>query len=299
MADHFLRITDLTRSEAARLVDRALEMKQTAFRSRAFEGKLFLLIFEKSSTRTRVSFEAAVNHLGGETLFMTPADAQLGRGEPLKDTARVLSRYADCLVVRTFGQEKLEELASYGTIPVVNALSDASHPCQVMSDVLTMKERTPDLSAVKVAWLGDGNNMANAWVEAAIHFPFYLCLAVPKGYEPDMPLVERAIRMGAKIYLTHEPNEAARDADYVNTDVWASMGQESQALDRHGRFAAYQVNAEMMALAKPDAKFMHCLPAKRGQEVTDEVIESPASIVWDQAENRLHFQKALLEYLVK
>ncbi|BFR48914.1 ornithine carbamoyltransferase [Nitratidesulfovibrio sp. HK-II] len=296
MPRHFKRIRDLGYEGAWKLLQRAKEMKDTAYRGKIMEGKTAILIFEKASTRTRVSFEMAVRHLGGSTIFMTPAESQLGRSEPLRDTARVLSRYADCMVVRTFGQSKIDELAEYGSIPVVNALTDEGHPCQVMGDVLTMYERTPDLSKVRVAWVGDGNNMANSWIEAAIYFPFELFMAFPEGYEPDRDLLGFAMQAGAKIFLTHDPLMAVDGAHYVNTDVWASMGQEEEQKKREAAFKGYCVDSAMMALAAPDAKFMHCLPAHRGEEVTDEVMESPASIIFDQAENRLHIQKAILEW---
>lgn len=296
MPRHFKRIRDLGYEGAWKLLQRAKEMKDTAYRGKIMEGKTAILIFEKASTRTRVSFEMAVRHLGGSTIFMTPAESQLGRSEPLRDTARVLSRYADCMVVRTFGQSKIDELAEYGSIPVVNALTDEGHPCQVMGDVLTMYERTPDLSKVRVAWVGDGNNMANSWIEAAIYFPFELFMAFPEGYEPDRDLLGFAMQAGAKIFLTHDPLMAVDGAHYVNTDVWASMGQEEEQKKREAAFKGYCVDAAMMALAAPDAKFMHCLPAHRGEEVTDEVMEGPASIIFDQAENRLHIQKAILEW---
>ena len=297
MAKHFLRISELDRANAQYLLHRALFMKQSDFRSDLLAGKTFALLFEKASTRTRVSFHVAVRHLGGDPMFMTSAESQLGRQEPLKDMARVLSRYVDGLIVRTFGQNKLEELAKYADIPVVNALSDLLHPCQVMSDVLTMAERMPDLSKVRVAWIGDGNNMANAWIEAAVVFPFELFMAVPRGYEPKPEIIERALQLGAKLFLTHDPELAVEDAHFVNTDVWASMGQESESLHRASIFRPYQVSEELMASAAPEAKIMHCLPAHRGEELTDEMMEGPRSIVWDQAENRLHMQKAILEWL--
>lgn len=297
MAKHFLSILDLSRADAWGLLARAKHMKATDYRNDLFAGKTLVLIFEKASTRTRLSFEMAVRHLGGSTIFMTPAESQLGRSEPLRDTARVISRYCSGMIVRTFGQSKLDELAAYGTVPVVNALSDLYHPCQVMGDILTMYERTPDLKSLKVAWVGDGNNMAHAWIEAAVHFPFQLALATPPGFEPDTTILSRALRLGARISLSHDPKEAAAGAHYLNTDVWASMGQESQAADRARRFAPYQLNTELLALAAPECKVMHCLPAKRGEEITDEVMEGPASIVWDEAENRLHIQKAILEWV--
>ncbi len=294
---HFLSLLDVTRSQAAQLVESALQMKQERWRSRTMTGCVAALIFEKSSTRTRVSFEAAVRHLGGSVLFMTPADAQLGRGEPLKDTARVLSRYVDCLIVRTFGQEKLVELAAYATIPVINALSDMYHPCQLLADVLTMREREESLDGLPVAWVGDGNNMANSWINAAAQFSFSLRVATPAGYEPDQQILDRAWTQGADVTLTHDPVEAVAGAKYVNTDVWASMGQEEEQAARKKIFALYQVNSELLSRADPAAKVMHCLPAHRGEEITNDVIEGPASIVWDQAENRLHAQKALLHML--
>ncbi len=297
MTKHFTRIRDLGCESAHTLLARAKEMKDTDFRSDLMKGKSAILIFEKASTRTRVSFETALFHLGAKTVFMTPAESQLGRSEPLKDTARVLSRYNDCMVVRTFGQEKIDELVRYGSIPVVNALTDQGHPCQVMSDVLTMYERTPDLSSVRVCWIGDGNNMANSWIEAAMYFPFELFMAFPEGYDPDRELLALALQAGAKIFCTRDPKQAIEGAHYVNTDVWASMGQEAEQARREKAFAGYLVDEKLMSLAAPDAKFMHCLPAHRGEEVSEAVFEGPASIVFDQAENRLHMQKAILEWI--
>jgi ornithine carbamoyltransferase len=228
---------------------------------------------------------------------MTPAESQLGRSEPLRDTARVLSRYNDCMIVRTFGQEKIDELVRFGSIPVVNALTDQGHPCQVMSDLLSMYEHTPDFSTIRVAWIGDGNNMANSWIEAAMYFPFELFMAFPEGYEPDRNLLGLALQAGAKIFCTHDPKEAIEGAHYVNTDVWASMGQEAEQARREKAFAGYMIDSNMMKYAAKGAKFMHCLPAHRGEEVSEEVFESEASIVFDQAENRLHMQKAILEWI--
>lgn len=297
MTKHFTRIRDLGFENAHTLVARAKEMKDTDFRSDLMQGKSAILLFEKASTRTRVSFETALFHLGAKTIFMTPAESQLGRSEPLKDTARVLSRYNDCMIVRTFGQEKIDELVRYGSIPVVNALTDQGHPCQVMSDLLTIYERTPDFSKIRVAWIGDGNNMANSWIEAAIYFPFELFMAFPEGYEPDKDLLAFALKAGAKIFCTHDPKEAAEGAHYINTDVWASMGQEAEQQRREKAFAGYIVDNTLMKYAAKDAKFMHCLPAHRGEEVSEEIFESEASIVFDQAENRLHMQKAILEWI--
>jgi ornithine carbamoyltransferase len=297
MVRHFLRIPDIPRLEAAQLVRRALHLKQESLSPQVLAGKAVALLFEKSSTRTRVSFEVAVKQLGGQTLFMTPADCQLGRGEPLKDTARVLSRYVDMLIVRTFEQQKLAELAEHASVPVVNALSDSYHPCQVMADVMTMAERERDLHGVRVAYLGDGNNMCHSLINAAAYFPVTLAVAAPDGYGPDPDIVARAEALGAHLEIGTDPEAAVRGARFVHTDVWASMGQEEEQKKREEAFASFQVDERLMSLAKDNARFMHCLPAHRGEEVAEEVFESTASIVFDQAENRLHMQKALLEWL--
>ncbi len=297
MSTHFLSITELDAAKAQELVERAQKMKTSGYRSDLLKGKVAALVFEKASTRTRVSFDVAVRQLGGETIFMTPAESQLGRNEPLKDTSRVLSRYTDCMVVRTFGHEKIEELARYADVPVVNALTDKYHPCQVMSDMLTIYERTPDFASLKVAWVGDGNNMANSWINAAMVFPFALTLATPEDYKPDADVLEQARQAGANVTVTTDPEEAVSGAHYINTDVWASMGQEEEQESRCRVFAPYQVNDALLELAAADAKVMHCLPAHRGEELTEAVMEGPKSIVWDQAENRLHMQKAILEML--
>jgi len=299
MPKHFLTILDIPRDEVKQVILRAKEMKDTKVRSDLLNGKNLLLIFEKASTRTRVSFEVGVRQLGGDPVFIAARDSQLGRSEPLKDTARVLSRYADGVIVRTFGQEKLETLVDYGDIPVVNALTDEYHPCQVMADVLTMYERTPDLDKVKVAWVGDGNNMAHSFINGAAVFGYELRLACPEGYRPDSAILDKAADLGAKITLTDDPKVAVAGADYINTDVWASMGQEEEQKKREAAFAGYMVDESLMGLAASNASFMHCLPAHRGEEVSEEVFESPASIVWDQAENRLHAQKAILEWIFK
>lgn len=296
MVRHFMKIGDLGKENVVKVLHRAVEMKKTSFRSRQLEGKVIVMLFEKASTRTRLSFEVGIRQLGGQCIFMTPLESQLGRSEPLKDTSRVISRYCDGMVVRTFGQEKLDELAEYGSVPVINALTDQGHPCQIMSDLLTIYERTPDFSKLRVAWIGDGNNMANSWMEAAVYFPFELTLACPKEYEPDHALLESYSKLGAKITLYNDPKDAAKDANYLNTDVWASMGYEDEQLKRAKAFKGYCIDSTLMALAAPNAKFMHCLPAHRGEEVTEEVLESPASIIFDQAENRLHAQKAIMEW---
>lgn len=297
MPKHFMRIRDLGHEGAWKIIKRAKEMKDTNYRGTCMDGKVAALIFEKASTRTRMSFEVAVRRLGGSTVFTTPADSQLGRSEPLRDTARVMSRYLDCLIVRTFGQEKLDELAEFGSIPVINALTDQGHPCQIMADILTIYERNPDLSKVRVAWVGDGNNVADSWVEAAMYFPFELFMAVPQGYEPNREQLDLAMKAGAKIFLTHDPKLGVEGANYVYTDVWASMGQEAEQKKRMADMKDFCVNEALMACAAPGAKFLHCLPAHRGEEVTDGVMEGECSIVWDQAENRMHAQMAILEWI--
>ncbi|MFW6243538.1 MAG: ornithine carbamoyltransferase [Desulfovibrionales bacterium] len=297
MARHFLNILDIPRKDAWNLLERAKILKQERMTLDILTGKTVVLLFEKSSTRTRVSFEVAIRELGGQSLLMTPGESQLGRSEPLRDTARVLSRYVHAVVVRTFGQDKLEEMARFASIPVLNALSDSYHPCQVLSDVMTMHERTPELDKLKVAWVGDGNNMAHSWINAAVHFPFSLHMAIPEGFDPDPKILENARNQGAKIELTRDPRRAVEGSDYVNTDVWASMGQEGEQQERMETFAPFQVNEELLARAGSNARVMHCLPAHRGEEITEGVIEGPSSIVWDQAENRLHMQKAILVWI--
>jgi ornithine carbamoyltransferase len=296
----FLRLTELDRSELLELIERAAEWKLLGKSGpRPLERMTIGLVFEKASTRTRVSFEVAAYQLGGNAIMLSPKDTQLGRGEPIRDTARVLARYLDALVVRTFEQEKLEEMARYADVPVVNALTDASHPCQVLADLLTVTERFgADALArggLTVAWIGDGNNMANSWLEASILLGFELRLACPEGYDPDPALLQRA---GARARLFRSPAEAAEGAHVVNTDVWASMGQEAEAEKRRRDFAGFIVDGPLMRRARPNAIALHCLPAHRGEEITDEVIEGTQSAVFDEAENRLHAQKALLELLL-
>jgi ornithine carbamoyltransferase len=297
---HFLRLTELSREELLSLIERAAEWKLLGKGGpRPMEGMTLGLIFEKASTRTRASFEAAAYQLGGHAMVLSPRDMQLGRGEPIKDTARVLSRYLDGLAIRTFQHAKLEEMAAHASVPVINALTDASHPCQLLADLLTVTERfgaaalrNPDL---EIAWIGDGNNMANSWLEAAALLGFTLRLACPEGYDPDPALLARA---GGRARLLREPALAVRGAHVVNTDVWASMGQEAEASERLRRFAGYIVDRALMAQADPKAIVLHCLPAHRGEEIAEDVLEGPQSAAWDQAENRLHAQKALLELLL-
>jgi ornithine carbamoyltransferase len=297
----FLRLTDLDRSELLELIERAAEWKLLGKSGpRPLERMTVGLVFEKASTRTRVSFEVAAYQLGGNAIMLSPRDTQLGRGEPIKDTARVLARYVDCLVVRTFEHEKLEEMARYADVPVVNALTDSSHPCQLLADLLTITERfgadaLARGSGLRIAWVGDGNNMASSWLEACILLGFDLRLACPEGYDPDAALVART---RGKALVVRAPAEAVEGAHVVNTDVWASMGQETEAAERARRFQGYLVDAGLMKRARPDAILLHCLPAHRGEEIAEDVLEGQQSAVWDQAENRLHAQKALLELLL-
>lgn len=301
MKRDLLTILDLTRGEIETLLARARELKalhQKGQDPAPLKGKTLAMIFDKPSTRTRVSFEAGMAQLGGATIYLAPGQTQLARNEPIADTARVLSRYVDGVVIRTFAHETAEELARHADIPVINGLTDSHHPCQVLSDLLTIQEHFKDLSALKVAWVGDGNNMANSWITAALHLDFALYLACPAGYEPDAALLKKAQQLGRRIYLGQDPREAARDAQVINTDVWASMGQEEEAAARRQVFQDYQVNAPLLKLARPEAIVLHCLPAHREEEITSEVLDGPQSAAWDQAENRLHFQKALLEWLL-
>ena len=293
----FLAITDFSRSEIQALFDLAAKMKNGGYRETPLAGKTLAMVFAKSSTRTRVSFEVGTTQLGGQALFLSSKDIQLGRGEPIPDTARVLSRYVNGIMIRTFDHKEVEELARWATIPVINGLTDLSHPCQVLADLFTVREALGGWENKRIAWVGDGNNMANSWLEAAEVLGFELRLACPEGFEPSRDKFERA-KKKAKVVVTEVPEEAAEGAHVVNTDVWASMGQEAEAEARRNAFKGYTVDAELMKLADPKAIFLHCLPAHRGEEVTDAVIEGPQSRVFDEAENRLHVQKALLATLL-
>lgn len=299
MPRHFLAIPDFTTDELYGILRQAADLKAGRDTSRPLSGRTVALIFEKSSTRTRVSFEVGVFQLGGHALFLSSRDIQLGRGEPLKDTARVLSRYVDMMMVRTFGHDRILELADYSSVPVINGLTDLLHPCQIIADLLTIQENFgEDLKPRKIAWIGDGNNMANSWLNAALRFGFELRLACPEGYQPDPQILEQASR-NAKILLTTDPREAAEGAEVINTDVWTSMGQEAETEARLKAFQGYYVDGALMSRARPNAIFLHCLPAHRGEEVADEVIEGPQSRVFDEAENRLHVQKAIMAALRK
>ena len=293
----FLTITDLSRDELHQVIELAIQLKAGKGPRRPLEGRTLGMVFAKSSTRTRVSFEVGMYQLGGHALFLSARDIQLGRGEPIRDMARVLSRYLDAIMIRTFDQQEVEELARFASIPVINGLTDLHHPCQILADLMTMREQLGGWEGKRVAWIGDGNNMANSWIEAAGVLGFELRLACPEGYEPDRETYTRHAAR-TKLLITELPEEAAEGADVVTTDVWASMGQEEEQAVRGHDFQGYLVDERLMALAKPGAIFLHCLPAHRGEEVTDAVIEGPASRVWDQAENRLHAQKALLLMLM-
>lgn len=289
----FLAIPDYSREELLALFDLAERMRSGEYRDKPLAGKSLAMIFMKASTRTRVSFEVGAWQLGGHALFLSPRDVQLGRGEPIADTARVLSRYVDGIMIRTFAHAEVEELAKFAEVPVINGLTDLLHPCQVLADLLTIRQHLGGIDGRKVAWVGDGNNMANSWINAAYRLGFDLTLACPEGYEPDSELLERA-RSAADVRVVRDPSEAVEGADVINTDVWASMGQEEEQADREKAFKGYIVDDALMSRAQQDAIFMHCLPAHRGEEVSASVIDGMQSVVWDEAGNRLHVQKAIM-----
>jgi len=293
----FLQIADYSAKELDKLFSLAELMRAGKYKKRPLAGKSLAMIFMKSSTRTRVSFEVGAWQLGGHALFLSPRDVQLGRGEPIADTARVLSRYVDGIMIRTFAHSEIEELARYADVPIINGLTDLVHPCQVLADVLTVRQYLGGYKGKRVAWIGDGNNMANSWLNAAYVLGFELTLACPEGYDPDPMIYQRAASK-AKVRIVRDPAEAADKADVVNTDVWASMGQEEEQAVREKAFTGFRVDAAIMKRAKEDAIFLHCLPAHRGEEVAAEVIDGPQSRVWDEAENRLHIQKAIMAVLM-
>ncbi len=302
----FISMLDITQEELFEILEMTEVLKEKRKRGESFHplrGKALALVFEKPSTRTRVSFEVGMFQLGGIGVYMDSGSSQLGRGEPVRDTARVLSRYVDGIVIRTFGQDRIVELGRYSKVPVINALSNEEHPCQILADLFTIREYCRELEGLKVAYLGDGNNVCNSWLIGAAMVGMSFYAATPEGYEPDSFYVEKAKEIaektGAKIVITNDPIEAIKEANVVYTDVWASMGQEGEVEKRKELFMPYQINSELFKHAKPDVLFMHCLPAHRGEEVTNDVIESCRSIVWDQAENRLHVQKALLAKLIR
>ncbi len=295
---HFLTLLDLDAAALAKIIARAGELKKMQQRGEIYEplkNRVLGMVFEKSSTRTRVSFETGMIQFGGNAIFLSPRDTQLGRGELIEDSARVLSRMLDVIMIRTFEHEKAELFAEYSQVPVINGLTDMYHPCQLLADVQTWVEHRGDIKGRTVCYIGDGNNMCHSYINAARQFDFKLRVATPKGYEPDTDILAAA---GDRVVLTDDPFAAAEGADLVSTDVWASMGQEEEQVQRIQDFKGFCVTRELMALADRDALFMHCLPAHRGEEVEAEVIDGPQSVVWDEAENRLHAQKALLEFLL-
>lgn len=301
MNKDFLCLSDWSLEELEKIFTLTSELKakqKTGMPHQLLAGKTLGMLFDKSSTRTRVSFEAGMFHLGGHALFLASGNTQMGRGEPIKDTARCMARYVDGVMIRTYSQQAVEEFAKYSSVPVINGLTDSYHPCQIMADLFTVSEHRENYRQQVYCWIGDGNNMANSWINAAAVFGFELRVATPVGYEPDAAVCKRAADAGAKIFYTNDPREAAQGAQVLNTDVWASMGQEEEQLERAKAFAGYQINMELVNLADADCVVMHCLPAHRDEEITDEVMESRHAIIYDEAENRLHVQKAIMATLM-
>lgn len=295
---HFLSLLDLSPQELERLIQRAIELKRrhkAGLIDEPLKGKVLSMIFEKSSTRTRVSFEAGMAQLGGSAMFLSPRDTQLGRGEPIPDTAKVLSQMVDAVMIRTFSHDVVETFAAHSTVPVINALTDYNHPCQLLADVQTYVEARGSLQGKRVTWVGDGNNMCNSYMNAARQFDFQLNIACPEGYEPDHALLENN---RDRVNIIRDPKAAVEGAHMVVTDVWASMGQEEEQMKREKDFADYQVSPALMDLADRDALFLHCLPAHRGEEISEDMLEDERAVVWEEAGNRLHAQKALLEFLI-
>ena len=302
MKKDFLSVYDLTRKDFDRIFSHAATLKamlKDGIIYQPLAGKTLGMIFDKSSTRTRLSFEAGMYQLGGLAIYLNSRDTQLGRGETIADTARIVSRYLDAVMIRTFSQESVEEFARHADIPVINGLTDLMHPCQIVSDLFTIVEKKGTCAGLKIAYVGDGNNVANSWIDAAAKLPFKLALACPKGYDPDARILERGRKKALKgVSLHRDPVQAVKGADVIYTDVWASMGQEAEQEARAKVFEGYQVNRKLVQHAKADAIVMHCLPAHRGEEISAEVLDGPRSVVWDEAENRLHVQKAILEILM-
>ncbi|NOQ50647.1 MAG: ornithine carbamoyltransferase [Desulfuromonadaceae bacterium] len=297
MTKDFLCLSDWTLEDLEKIFDLTRELKEKQKEGtphKLLEGQTLGMLFEKSSTRTRVSFEVSMFQLGGHALFLHSGTTQMGRGEPIKDTARVMARYCDGIMIRTYSQAAIEEFAEQCYVPVINGLTDLYHPCQLMADLFTVSEHKKDYRNLKYCWIGDGNNMANSWINAAAVFGFELRVATPKGYEANAEVISQAEKAGAKLIFSNDPQEAAAGADVLNTDVWASMGQEEEQQEREKAFAGFQINSELVKLAAPQSVVMHCLPAHRDEEITDEVIEGPHSIIFDEAENRLHVQKAIM-----
>ena len=292
---HFLSLLDFSPTELQTVIQRAIELKKKPI-NQNFNGKVLSMVFEKASTRTRISFEAGMAQMGGSAIFLSPRDTQLGRGEPIEDSARVISSMTDIIMIRTFAHETIETFAEYSSVPVINALTDALHPCQLLADMQTFYEQRGSIQGKKVTWVGDGNNMCQSYINAAKQFDFELSIACPKGFEPDAAMLTAN---SDRVPVLDDPQTAVANADLVVTDVWASMGQEDQQGKRLSQFAPYQVNHKLMEAAAKNALFMHCLPAHRGEEVSAKLLEdSQYSVVWDEAENRLHAQKALMEFLL-
>jgi ornithine carbamoyltransferase len=295
---HFLTLNDLSPAELDHIIARAIELKAEHRERRQgvqFPNYVLGMIFEKASTRTRISFEAGIAQFGGHAIFLSPRDTQLGRGEPTEDSARVISSMCDIVMIRTFEHSIIEKFAEYSSVPVINALTDDYHPCQLLADIQTFVEHRGSIKGKQVTWVGDGNNMCQSYINAAIQFDFKLKIACPEGFDPRADLVEAA---GDRVEIIRDPAEAAKGSDLLVTDVWASMGQEEEKAERRRKLAGYQINAELMSHANPDALYMHCLPAKRGEEISAELMDNPDTVIWDEAENRLHAQKALMEFLL-
>lgn len=298
---HLLKLSDLSREEITELLNLADQLKyeyKNGIAHKHLAGKTLAMIFQKASTRTRVSFETGMYQLGGQALFLSASDLQIGRGEPVRDTARVLSRYCDGIMIRTYKQEEVEQLAEYGSIPVINGLTDYCHPCQILADLMTIREYKTALEGLKLCFIGDANNMSNSLIVGGLKMGMKVAVATPEKYAYDQQILDFAKQYGENFLLTTDPHEAAKGADVVETDVWASMGDEEEAAQRRIDFAGYQVNAEIMSLAKPDAIVQHCLPAHREEEITAEVFEAHANEIFDEAENRMHAQKAVLVTLM-
>ena len=298
MARHFLTLLDLEPTELDWVINRAIELKKMQHAGEIYEplkNQVLGMIFEKSSTRTRISFEAGMTQFGGSAIFLSSRDTQLGRGEPIEDSARVMSRMVDAIMIRTFEHEIVEKFAQHSSVPVINALTDDYHPCQLLADMQTYVEHRGSIKGKTVTWVGDGNNMCHSYINAARQFDFKLNIACPEGFDPHQSLLDAN---ADRVQIIRDPKQAAINSDLIVTDVWASMGQEEEQQERMVKFADYQVNKELMDIANPDALFMHCLPAHRGEEVSAEVMDDVDSVVWDEAENRLHAQKALLEFLM-
>lgn len=301
MKRDFTKLLDITKNEGAYLLERTAflkKLRKNGTDHQPLKNKTLAMIFEKASTRTRVSFEVGMRDLGGYSMYLSAADTQIGRGEPIKDTARVLSRYTDAIMIRTYAQDTVNEFARWAQIPVINGLSDLYHPCQILADLFTIEEQKGSIFNVKIAYVGDGNNVANSWIEAAILFGLNLSVAAPEGYAPDEALLGEAAKQSG-FFFTHDPEEAVRGADVVNTDVWASMGQESEKETRKKIFAGYRVDDALLKHAGRSAIVLHCLPAYRNEEISEDVFERFSEVIFTQAENRLHTQKALLEWLMK